>query len=421
MHVLIASPLLPWPLSDGGRVAQFRILEAMRDAADFTLAVPVSGVEEQAHARSFAEKFPEIKVVAVPCFDVARSASRLGRALGGGLARKLQRIMFPPPKEESAEKAPWYPFNSLPPSFVKAIEKELAKGCDIFQAEFADFLTLGPLLARRVPSVFVHHQLHFVYARRFLEERGGGGIYAQYLTRRMIQEEAAYLNTFDSAIVMSEVDREALLNFCPALEVSVSPFPSPEDPTSAAVAFEKPECRFIFVASELHGPNCDGLRRFMREAWPGIKRALPTASMEVIGKWSDAAQKNVPNFKDITFSGFVPELLQALRNKIMVVPIWVGSGIRTKILAAWSASCPVITTTVGVEGLPGRSGDHFIVADDASAFVSACVALSSNVSELNRIAANGLELVQKQYSLKSVRNTRLEVYEKLLAARRKTK
>ncbi len=136
----------------------------------------------------------------------------------------------------------------------------------------------------------------------------------------------------------------------------------------------------------------------------------------VIGKWSPSTQSSLPNNKDVYFSGFVPELLKSLQNKIMIVPVWVGSGIRTKILAAWSASCPVVTTKIGVEGLPGRPGNHFVLADNAPAFVSACIELSQNISELNRIAGNGLDLVQKHYSLNAVCKARLNVYERLLAA-----
>jgi glycosyltransferase involved in cell wall biosynthesis len=148
---------------------------------------------------------------------------------------------------------------------------------------------------------------------------------------------------------------------------------------------------------------------------------MPDAIIEVIGKWSHPAQTSLPNHGDIRFAGFVPRLLESLQNKIMIVPVWVGSGIRTKILAAWSASCPLVTTTVGVEGLPGRSGEHFIVADDAPAFANACVELSSDMGKLNRMVANGLDLVQKHYSLEAVRKTRLEVYDKLLAAHREGK
>jgi glycosyltransferase involved in cell wall biosynthesis len=153
----------------------------------------------------------------------------------------------------------------------------------------------------------------------------------------------------------------------------------------------------------------------MKEVWPAVKNDLPDASIEVIGKWSLEAQSRVPNHEEIRFVGFVPELGKALQNKIMIVPVWIASGIRTKILAAWGASCPVVTTTVGMEGLPGQADEHFVVADDVQAFAAACIELSQNIRKSNRMAANGLDLVQQHYSLEAVREKRLETYETFLA------
>ena len=76
----------------------------------------------------------------------------------------------------------------------------------------------------------------------------------------------------------------------------------------------------------------------------------------------------------------------------------------------------MVATEVGVEGLPGRSGEDFVIADDAPAFADACIELSRDVRKSNRIVANGLELVRNRYSLAAVRETRLDVYERLLAA-----
>jgi len=105
----------------------------------------------------------------------------------------------------------------------------------------------------------------------------------------------------------------------------------------------------------------------------------------------------------------------AILNQVEIVPLWVGSGIRTKILAAWGASCPVISTSIGAEGLPGVPGRHFVLADHAQTFARACIDLSRDTAQLGRIAANGLELVKEHYSLKAAGRRRLEVYEKLLA------
>jgi glycosyltransferase involved in cell wall biosynthesis len=355
-------------------------------------------------------------------FQIAPPPPSTLRARARHSAGKLLRNIFPPPKQSPVispqkpdEAVPYYPFYCLSPDFVRAVEEEFAKGCDIFQAEFADMLTLGPLMAGRVPLLFVHLQLHFVYARRFMEANNINSANARYLTERINREEAIYLNTFDSVIVLSEVDQKSLKDFCPSLEINVSPCPTPEEPMPVALRFEKPVRSFVFVASEAHHPNVEGLRWFMKDVWPEIKGRLPEASIEVIGKWSQRAQATMPNHGDIRFAGFVEDLGKALQNKIMIVPVWIGSGIRTKILAAWSSSCPVVTTTVGVEGLPGNSGEHFIVADNAAAFASACIELSQNVDKTNRITANGLDLVQKNYSLAAVRKKRMEIYEKLIS------
>jgi glycosyltransferase involved in cell wall biosynthesis len=421
MRILIATPNLPWPLTEGGRVAQYRTFEALRNDCTFTLVVPVYTLEREADAKTFADKFPNVTVEAIRCFQISPPPTHRERLRMR--AGKLLRAVFPPTKstvpepsvQMSGEFGPDYPFTSLNPKFVAAVEKQLTRGCDLFQAEFADMLTLGPLMAGRVPTLFVHHQLHYVYARRFIDANKATSANARYLTERMIREEAAYLNSFDSAIVFSEVDRHALNRFCPQLAVNVSPFPCPEDPLSPVQPFDQPVTHFVFVASESHRPNVDGLRWFMQEVWPAIKIRKPDTIIEVIGKWSHAAQTSLPNYADIRFAGFVPELGKDLVGKIMIVPVWIGSGIRTKILAAWAASCPVVTTTVGAEGLPGKAGEHYVVADDPLAFASACIELSQNLAKLNQMAASGLGLVQKHYSLAAVRQARLRIYEKLLA------
>ena len=425
MHILIASPYLPWPLTEGGRAAQYRTFEALRDSCTFTLVVPIYGQEEEANVRHFSAMFPNVTVEAVRNFYIPPPLSRRTRLRR--MAGRLLRAIIPPaksiysiqPPENPSDPCPFYPFACHSPDFVNAVEKHLVKGCDIFQVEFADMLSLGPFIAGRVPTLFVHHQLHFVYARRFLEANRVTGANARYLTARIVREEAIYLSAFDSIIVFSEVDRQSLMEYCPHLTVNISPFPSPEELIPVEFSFHQEIRHFVFVASAGR-TNMDGFVWFMEEVWPAIKNRIPDAVIEVIGKWSHAAQISLPNNSDIRFAGYVPELGQALRNKIMVVPLWVGSGIRTKILAAWGASCPVVTTTVGVEGLPGKAGDHFLIADDAAEFARTCVALTQNIDMLNRLAANGLELVQKNYSLAAVRKTRLEIYESLIAASRES-
>ncbi len=421
IKILIATPYVPWPPSEGGRISQFRSLEALRGECEFTLVIPIHTEEEESHAKELALRLPHVRVMPVRCYYKAPPPGlrqRIKRILGN-----ILRALFPPPKKKSesagtVEPALYFPYTPLPKAFLETLDREISNGHDIFQAEFVEMLSLGPWVSKRLPSVFIHHQIHAVYAKRFLESVNRQNPNSAYLAKRMEAEEKAFLPFFHQVVVFSDVDRRELLAICPELSVVDSPFPCPEEPLAELPLVQTPSPRFVFVASENHTPNVEALIWFMREVWPKLKKTIPSATLEVIGRWSEAGQKSVPGSEQIQFSGFVENLTIALQGKVMIVPLWVGSGIRTKILGAWGAGCPVVTTSVGVEGLPGASGEHFLTADTAEDFVYACQLLASDAAAYRRIAAGGHCLVQNEYSLAAVKKRRLEIYKKLLQRRR---
>jgi glycosyltransferase involved in cell wall biosynthesis len=98
----------------------------------------------------------------------------------------------------------------------------------------------------------------------------------------------------------------------------------------------------------------------------------------------------------------------------MLVPVWIGSGIRTKILAAWAAACPVITTSVGVEGLLGSAGEDYLVADVAEEFVNSCREMVENHEKRNMIAKNCWNVAKEHFSLEAVCRKRLSIYNELI-------
>lgn len=409
-------------------MAQFRTLEALGGACGVTLLFPAHDAGQEADAEAFRKRLPWVNLIPVRCYEPTPPPSPPPKATLRQLLVRTLRKMFPAPKENSnhagnaslvgaikppPDALPYYPFHNLPPAFVQAVDGELEKGYDIFQAEFCDMLSLGPLVGVRAKKLFIHHQLHFIYAERFLKSLKQSSAQARYLANRMRREEKTFLETFDSAVVFSEVDAKLLKDFCPKVQVEVSPFPSPENPTSHSTITDGEVNKFVFVASESHRPNAMGFAWFMEEVWPKLKCKLPNAKPIVVGKWSQSAQAGISNFRDICFEGFVPDLNLALRNRIMIVPLWVGSGIRTKILAAWSAGTPIVTTTIGAEGLPGQHGKHYYVADNTDEFADACLNLANNVGLRNGLVKNGLDLVERHFSLEAVKNRRLEIYKNL--------
>jgi glycosyltransferase involved in cell wall biosynthesis len=417
VRVLIATPFLPWPLNDGGKTAQFRTLESLRGSCEFTAVVPFYSQYGLEYIETLRQQLPHVRVVPAICFSdsgrpsllqrYARFASRCWRLLNVGQDSKSV-------PSGSPSRIPYYPFWPLPGAFIEAIERELSNGHDIFQAEFSDMVSLGAFVKGRLPTVFVQHQIHAVYANRLVEADEQGNPEARYLADRMSVEEAAFLSSYDAVVAFSDTDRDKMLTMCPGSRIDVSPFPAPADPVHANPTHGGAAFNYAFVASENHQPNVDGLIWFIREVWPRIRNAQRDASLEVIGNWTETAKSQVPGANDIKFTGFVENLSDALQGRIMVVPLWVGSGIRTKILAAWSIGCPVVTTTIGAEGLNGVDGEHFLVGDSPAEFATACMALGADSELRTRLAAGGLDLVRSSYSLDAVRKTRLSVYEALL-------
>lgn len=429
MRILIATPFAPWPLHEGGRVAQFRTLEALKGVCDFTLLFPAYSVEQETDVHELKKRLPLVNFVPVRCYEPQAPPPPPPKPTLRRLVVSILRKMFPPPKEKSEgsaefyqetvksdlEHLPYYPFHNLHPNFVRAVDRELDKGYDIFQAEFCEMLSLGSLVGGRAKKLFIHHQLHFIYAQRFLKNLGDAvGPYHRYTLARIETEEKAYLEAFDSIIVFSDTDARELGDFLPDPIIHVSPFPCPENPVEKVVCDWRGG-HFVFVASENHTPNAMGLAWFMEKVWPLLKAKIPVAKIQVIGKWSAKAQHSIPNSSQIEFSGFVEKLLPSLTGKIMIVPLWVGSGIRTKILAAWCVGCPVVSTSIGAEGLFGENGKEFILADDAKSFAEACFGLSNDNEKKIKIVSNASKTVDKNYSLTAVCEKRLNIYKKLIA------
>jgi glycosyltransferase involved in cell wall biosynthesis len=409
MRILVTSPYLPWPLWSGGNAAQFSTLRCLAQDHEFTLVCPLYSEAQRAHARELQEQLPGVRLRAVFCG--ARRAAWAVRGLRRGV-RGAGRLLRPWRGRKPGGAAPClpaYPFGPLPAPFIEALQGELERGPDLCQAEFAEMLPLGAWFPTSLPKVFIHHQVHFIYAQRLLESQGRTS-YGSYLEAVMRIQEVALLRCFDRVIVFGDPDRQALTAHLEGSRLSVSPFPIPADVGLAAAIPPQFDGRFLFVGSEEHGPNRAALVWLLTEIWPQIAGRLPGARLVVIGRWRAGARAARAG-RDVSFPGFVPDLGRTLEGGILLVPLQIGSGIRTKILAALARGVPVVTTPVGVEGLDVAEGCGCLVRAGAAEFAAAAVQLAREPELRRRVAAAGLAAVAREYCPASVRRRRNEIYE----------
>jgi glycosyltransferase involved in cell wall biosynthesis len=295
---------------------------------------------------------------------------------------------------------------------VEAVTTEISKGVDLVQAEFVEMLSLGPWLPARIPKLFIHHQLHFVYLQRFVATMKTGN-YGGYLDAMMRVHEEAFLPKFDGVIVFSEEDKRALQERLQIKHVFVSPFPISVG--RAAKNDELVSPRFSFVGWEEHLPNGDGLGWLLAEIWPEILRQIPDCTLQIIGAWSDAARVRY-SAPRVEFSGYVPDLPAILKGSIMLVPIRIGSGIRVKVLDALAQGIPVVSTSIGCEGIPVVNGANILIRDDEKAFAAAAIELCKDKDLRRNLGISGKALVTQHYSPEEVRRRRNGIYDALLCS-----
>lgn len=410
MRILIATPYLPWPLHAGGDAFVFSMLQCLAGDHAFTVVCPLHSQAGLAHADELQAQLPGVKIRAVYCGPPASAGAGVGLRLARTVVHAGRRILRPP--ASGPKPGPYYPFHPLPAPLINALQEELLQGPDLVQAEFAEMLPLGSWLPRQIPRIFVHHQIHFVYADRWAQIHGRSA-YAEYLAATMQTQEVTWLREFSAVITVSEEDRRILSACVDPARVFASPGPIPADVGLTTAVQGSFDGRFLFLATEAHSPNVDALQWLASTVWPEIRRYLPDARLQVIGRWSAAAQAKYAA-PGVAFSGFAADLASVLRGGIMLVPVRIGSGIRVKILAAMAQGVPVVSTSVGAEGLPVHDGEELLIGDTAGEIAAAAVRLAGDEAQRRRLAGAALAAVTKHYSPESVRRRRNEIYQTVM-------
>jgi glycosyltransferase involved in cell wall biosynthesis len=178
---------------------------------------------------------------------------------------------------------------------------------------------------------------------------------------------------FSILAVCSEADRQSL-PWSENVHVIPNGFERPEKDPVRHLAIPP---RIGFIGRFDHLPNSDGIRWFVEECWPAIKREIPECRLRLVGEGSDSMSNCTG--PDIDRFGWLSDPTEEIATwSSMIVPIRLGAGTRIKIAEAFSRKCPVVSTPLGVYGYDVTHGKELLLADSPDSFANACVALARN-------------------------------------------
>lgn len=203
----------------------------------------------------------------------------------------------------------------------------------------------------------------------------------------------------DAVVVCSELDRRRL----GTPNAVVIPNGYDDVPGGSGAAAERHA--MLMIGRFPYQPNADGARFFVREVLPRVRARIPDATIRLVGRGEDylADLRGVPGVQIV---GEVPDVAEELsRARLVVVPLRAGSGTRLKVLEAFAFRVPVVSTSIGCEGLDVVAGEHLLVADRAGEFAAACVRLLSDDELHDRVRREARSLFEASYRWEDIRQS----------------
>ena len=394
MKVLIVSPFFPFPEDSGSKIRLASLIKSLQGHDIFLIAF-----------RERGEAIDEGKM---------RAACREFHV--------FERPRIPPFRE-------WLNHFSTRPMLIRRFfdARALRKAREIVRDEKVDVLVIETLLmakyALRAPGlrlVLDEHNLEFARAASRLAATRGlwFRLYNYLIMRRLRRFELRVIRGCDRCLVCSEEDAKMLAGLTRGDAVVVVPnvvdtdhfAPRPEFPGSRKI---------VFSGTLWYEPNRDAVLYFAREILPLVRARVMEVEFVVIGPGPSWDVVELSGQGDVTITGYVDDIRPLLAEAAVVVaPIRMGSGTRFKILTAMAMGLPVVSTSLGMQGIEARDRESICVADKPEAFCDCVCSLLSDVPFRRRIGRGGRDMVEGRYSLRATLPGLRALWDGIAAGRR---
>ena len=284
-----------------------------------------------------------------------------------------------------------------------------AEAIDLIHMDSLDLADYLPA-CRGIPVVCVHHDVTSMQLRRRadVERRAWRRAYLRHQARLMERSEREWCERVALNVVVSDHDRALLERSAPTARFAVVPNGvdteefEPSAPRGHGVAH---------VGGLTWFPNLDALEFFGRDILPHLRAANPRVPVRWVGSASPAQQRHYGVEYGVEITGYVDDVRPFMRDAAChVVPLRAGGGTRVKILNSWAMGKPVVTTSIGCEGLEAVDGNNVLIRDDPKAFAHAILAVLEDDALRRRLGRCGRATAERLYSWDRIGEGLIDTY-----------
>ena len=398
MRLLVLSAWFPFPADNGSKIRTHHLLRALAAEHEVDLIAFYREARELAALREAQALCRQVAAFPKPAFDAERLPCL------GDLLSPLPRFVRTTYCTELAKKTEeWRAHNDYH-----------AVICMTWgMAPYLMSDAIGPAGGRvhrpearcSTRAILDQHNIESGIFRRGLRQSRGARRLRSWLTYQKFRRfEGRACAGFAACSVVSEQERAELNRILPrSASTRIVTIPNGVDtawlrPRRDFTGQQAGRRRLVFTGSLSYGANLEGLRWFLRTIYPRLKVAYPGIELRISGETWPGAVPEAEGDPAVVFAGYLEDLRPLLRgSEVLIAPLRLGGGTRLKILDAMAAGLPVVSTSVGAEGLQVEARQHLLIADEPEAFAGAVGCVLDQPLRALAMAGRARKLVEREY------------------------
>ena len=376
MRILFVSPRQCWPPIGGAKLREYHLVRILgRYSAITHVSFRQAGLPPVTAADlPFCER-----VIALPPLD-RYTPLKLARGILGS---------WPLPVIN-------YTAGSMQSALAALLRQERF---DLLHLDGAHLAGYEPMLRRasNAPVVYDWHNIESEVMRRY-RSSAPRRINANLTTRRMVRLEERILCSGFGHLVCSERERSELLRVAPGARVAVIPNGVDTGFFEAAAPAADRRHRIVFTGLMGYHANVEAAVAFARAVWPRIRARFPEWRLTLVGADPAPGVLALRAEPNVEITGTVPDVRPYYREAVAaIVPLRTGGGTRLKILEAMAAGVPVVSTSLGAEGLDVNPGADILIADRDEHWLPHLEALATRPEFRDRLVSAAHGMVRVRY------------------------